>query len=70
MSTTTTISVPGISCDHCKNSIEGALRGLDGVRRADVSVPDKTVTVEYDEAAVAVADVRTAIEDQGFDLDE
>ncbi len=30
--TTTTISVPQIHCDHCKTSIEGALRPLGGVR--------------------------------------
>lgn len=67
--TTTTLSVPAIHCDNCKNSIEGALRDLDGVLTADVSVPDKTVTVAIDDEKVDLAQVREAIEDQGFDLD-
>lgn len=68
MTTTTTISVPAIHCDNCKNSIEGALNGLDGVSTAEVSVPDKTVTVAYDEATVELSDLKVAIEDQGFDV--
>jgi broad specificity phosphatase PhoE len=67
--TTTTLSVPAIHCDNCKNSIEGALRDLDGVVAADVSVADKTVTVVMDEGKVELAQVREAIEDQGFDVD-
>ncbi len=68
MTTTTTLSVPAIHCDNCKNSIEGALNGLDGVSTAEVSVPDKTVTVAYDEAAADLAAIREAIEEQGFDV--
>ena len=68
MTTTTTLSVPGIHCDHCKNSIEGALGGLDGVSSAEVSVPERTVTVAFDEEAVEVGASRDAIEGQGFDV--
>lgn len=68
VTTTTTISVPAIHCDNCKNSIEGALNGLAGVTAAEVSVPDKTVTVAYDDTSVELADIKVAIEDQGFDV--
>lgn len=66
--TTRTISVPGISCDHCKSSIEGALNGLDGVAKADVSIDDKTVTVDWDDTLVDLDQIREAIEDQGYDV--
>lgn len=66
--TTTTITVPGIHCDHCKSSIEGALGVLDGVSKAEVSVPDKTVTVDFDDSVVREDDLREAIEEQGYDL--
>ena len=66
--TTTTISVPAIHCDNCKNSIEGALNDLDGVSTAEVSVPEKTVTVDYDDATVDLVAIKVAIEDQGFDV--
>ena len=65
---TTTLSVPGIHCDHCKSSIEGALGQLHGVTSAEVSVGAKTVTVDYDEEQVDLDAIRDAIEQQGYDL--
>lgn len=68
MTTTTTLSVPAIHCDNCKNSIEGALGGLQGVDRAEVSVEEKTVTVAFDDGAVDLSQIRETIEEQGFDV--
>ena len=68
MTTTTTLSVPAIHCDNCKNSIEGAVNGLDGVATASVSVEEKTVTVAFDEGTVGLDVIKTAIEEQGFDV--
>ncbi len=70
MSTTTTLSVPAIHCDNCKNSIEGAVGALEGVANATVSVPDRTVTVEFEEGEVDLPTIRTAIEEQGFDVED
>ena len=66
--TTTTLSVPAIHCDNCKNSIEGAVGGLDGVSTASVSVEEKTVTVAYDEGTVGLDAIKETIEEQGFDV--
>ena len=68
MTTTTTLSVPAIHCDNCKNSIEGAVNGIDGVSTASVSVEDKTVTVAYDEGTVGLDAIKQTIEEQGFDV--
>ena len=66
--TTTTLSVPAIHCDNCKNSIEGAVNGLDGVSTASVSVEEKTVTVAFDEGTVGLDAIKQSIEEQGFDV--
>ena len=63
-----TISVPEIHCDHCKQSIEGALNPLPGVDLATVDVANATVTVEYDQSAISRDDIVTAITDQGYDV--
>jgi copper chaperone len=68
VTTTTTLSVPSIHCDNCKNSIEGAVGGLDGVSTASVSVEEKTVTVAFDEGTVGLDAIKETIEEQGFDV--
>ena len=68
MTTTTTLSVPAIHCDNCKNSIEGAVGGLAGVSTASVSVEEKTVTVAFDEGTVGLDAIKETIEEQGFDV--
>jgi copper chaperone len=66
--TTMTILVPGIHCDHCKHSIEGALAPLPGVSAARVDIDARTVTVEADEARVDRAQLVATIEEQGYDV--
>lgn len=66
---TRSLSVPGMHCDHCRSSIEGALRPLPGVREATVDLAARTVTVAYDEQQVDERSIVTAIEDQGYDVE-
>jgi copper chaperone len=67
--TTTTLSVPTISCDHCKSSIEGAVSGLDGIERVDVAIDAKTVDLSFDPATVSLDRIIETIEDQGYDVE-
>ncbi|HSJ29395.1 MAG TPA: copper ion binding protein [Acidimicrobiia bacterium] len=66
---TTTLSVPTISCGHCKSSIEGAVGELAGINRVDVAIESKQVDVDFDEAAIDLATIVQAIEDQGYDVE-
>ncbi|HHC08213.1 MAG TPA: copper chaperone [Actinobacteria bacterium] len=63
---TITLSVPDISCGHCKASIEGAVAPLDGVERVEVDVASKTVTVDCDGSDAAMEAIVAAIEEQGY----
>jgi copper chaperone len=60
------LNVPGISCNHCRTAIEGAVRGLAGIGSVEVTIAEKTVTVRFDEEAVTVAAIRRAVEDEGY----
>lgn len=60
------LKVNGMSCNHCKMSIEKALKGI-GVEAA-VNLADKTVSVEYDPAKIQKAQIVTEIEDQGYEV--
>lgn len=69
MATTETIRVPEIHCDHCKTSIEGALRPLEGVSDAHVDVDARQVTVTYDAASIERSQLLEAIIAQGYELE-
>ena len=66
--TSTTITIPEISCDHCKTSIEGAVAPLPGVDRVAVSIADRSVAVDYDGTDATFATIVAAIEDTGYDV--
>ncbi|WP_062353455.1 copper chaperone CopZ [Bacillus kwashiorkori] len=65
----TTLTVKGMSCNHCKMSVEGALKKLAGISDAKVNLEAGTVEVTYDESKVNVAAMKEAIEDQGYDVE-
>lgn len=64
----TTLSVRGMTCAHCESAVKGALEGLEGVTAVEVHLDAGKVDVTYDEALVTVADMRVAIEDQGYEV--
>jgi copper chaperone len=64
--TTHVFSVPDISCDMCKNAIEGVLRALPGVRVATVDVETATVCVDFEGITFAADELAAAIEQQGY----
>lgn len=65
---TVVLHVEGMSCGHCVNTVEGALKKLDGVIGAKVSLEEKSVTVEYDESKVSIEAMKEVIEDQGYEV--
>lgn len=67
--TTTTLAVADVSCDHCKQTIEGAVGTLEGAIRVEVDVARKSVTVVHDAARLPVEQVASAVEDQGYEVE-
>lgn len=62
------INVEGMTCNHCKMAVEGALKKLNGVIDAKVSLENKNVTVTLNEDEVTFEQMKEAIEDQGYDV--
>ena len=46
---TKVFTVPGMMCNNCKETVEGASLGLPGVLSAEVNLPEKTATVSLDQ---------------------
>jgi copper chaperone len=60
------LNVEGMSCAHCKAAVEGELRALPGIEKADADVATGTVEVRYDEGALSTEDLKGAIEEAGY----
>lgn len=62
------LDVKGMSCSHCENAIKKAVGAIDGVDEVTVDLKANTVSVGYDSAKVQLDSIKTAIEDQGYDV--
>jgi copper chaperone len=68
MSKTVTLQVNGMSCNHCVNAIESALKDVGGVDSVRVDLVAGRVTVTYDETNVDLNKLKDAIEEEGYDV--
>ncbi|MDQ3782392.1 MAG: cation transporter [Actinomycetota bacterium] len=64
--TALTLSVPDISCAHCKASIEGAVGALAGITGVEVDIEGRTVDVTFKDGAVDLPTIVDTIEGQGY----
>ena len=60
-----TLQVKGMSCQHCVQSVEKAVKEVGGSAKVDLS--SGSVTVEFDNG-VSLDKIKEAIEDQGYDV--
>jgi copper chaperone len=62
------LTVTGMSCMGCVNSVKnlvGALPGIDGI---DIDLASGRVEIRHDPAQTDAATIRTAIEDGGYGI--
>ncbi len=62
------MNVEGMSCNHCKMSVEKALKTLNGVKDAVVNLAGKTVSIDYDPAVVDGNNLKKTISDAGYEV--
>jgi copper chaperone len=60
------VTIPNISCGHCKMRVEKAMNGVDGVSSAEVTVDTKTLNVEWDESKVNWGELQGSLEKIGY----
>ncbi|SFE02680.1 copper chaperone [Paenibacillus catalpae] len=63
---TITLKVEGMSCGHCVNSVEGAVKQIGASGKVDLTAG--SVTVQFDESKVSLDAIKEAIEEQGYDV--
>lgn len=65
---TLTVTVPGMTCGHCKASVTDEVSAVDGVTAVDVDLDTKVVTISVTNAERAglMDDIVAAIDEAGF----
>ncbi|MCM3746496.1 copper ion binding protein [Paenibacillus pasadenensis] len=63
---TEVLQVKGMSCGHCVNSVETAVKQAGGSAKVDLATGK--VTVDFDEAKQSLQTIKDAIEEQGYDI--
>lgn len=64
------VQVDGMTCNHCKTSVEERVLSLPGILSVEVDLEAKTVTMSLNPNAVSEKEIREAIEDLGFDVQD
>ena len=62
----TTLTVNGMTCNHCVMSVKNALEELEGVRSARVDLDQGRAVVDYDDAKTDPREMTTAVADAGY----
>ncbi len=62
------LKVEGMTCGHCKMTVEKALKGVSGVSSALVNLENKSVTVEYDGKPETMEKAKQAIVSSGYEV--
>jgi copper chaperone len=62
----TTLAVEGMTCGHCAMRVSEALKGVDGVKSANVNLEKKEVDVEFEKKKVEDKVLIAAVEKAGY----
>ncbi|MDR1786774.1 MAG: sulfite exporter TauE/SafE family protein [Spirochaetaceae bacterium] len=65
---TRTLRIGGMSCVHCQEKIEGALRAAEGITAVQVSYRAGTARVTYDRTVISLDAIEGIIEGLGYEV--
>jgi copper ion binding protein len=68
--TSETLIISGMHCNGCVRSVTNALKRVLGVKNVEVSLPENSASVEFDEKETTIEALRKAIQDTGYDVKE
>ena len=68
--TTANLTIMGMHCNGCVRSVTNAFKRVPGVRNAEVSLPENSAVVEFDEKETTLDALRKVIQDIGYDVEK
>ncbi|MBM6614960.1 copper-translocating P-type ATPase [Desemzia sp. RIT804] len=64
--TTKTLSIEGMTCASCVQTVEKATKKLDGVQEANVNLATEKLSVHFDESKLSLQDIQDAVDRVGY----
>ena len=64
-----TIKIEGMQCNHCKMSVEKALKKIDGIENIEVDLDKKQAIIKTSKEVEDIQ-IKSAIEEEGFKVIE
>ena len=61
------ISVNGMSCNNCAETVKITLENMAGVKQVQVSLEDKTVLIDFEENQINLKEIKGKIIEVGFE---
>ena len=62
------VNVIGMTCGGCVASVTKAIKRLDGVEQATVSLEGSVASVIYDDSKTNADEIKQAVRDAGYDV--
>ncbi len=64
------LKVTGMTCGGCTSNVTHALEVVSGVNGVKVSLSTGEATVQYDESLTSLEQLKSAVKDAGYGVDE
>lgn len=64
----TEFSVKGMTCDNCVNSVTQALKQVDGVKAAQVTLAEEKARVTFDANVATAEQLKEAVRQAGYEV--
>ncbi len=60
------LSIGGMTCDHCVMSVTKGINDLEGIAEVKVTLDDSTALVKYDASVVNIGEIEAAVGKRGY----
>lgn len=61
-----TLSIEGMTCASCAQTVEKATKKLPGVKSSNVNLATEKMNIEYDESTLSIQDIQAAVDKAGY----
>jgi copper ion binding protein len=65
---TAILHVQGMTCNHCVQTVKGALEKMKGIKNVEVNLEKGLVNISYDSSSAGVEQLKSAVVEAGYEV--